>query len=35
MKRTTLSLAIASTLTLAPAATLASENPYLAADGSL
>jgi uncharacterized protein YdeI (BOF family) len=34
MKRTTLSLAIASTLTLAPAATLASENPYFAADGS-
>ncbi len=34
MKRTTLSLAIASTLALAPAATLAAESPYLAADGS-
>ena len=34
MKRTTLSLAIASTFALAPAATLAAESPYLAADGS-
>ncbi|PPK51649.1 NirD/YgiW/YdeI family stress tolerance protein [Marinobacter persicus] len=34
MKRTTLSLAIASTLALAPAAALAEESPYLAADGS-
>lgn len=34
MKRTTLSLAIASTLALAPTATLAAESPYLAADGS-
>jgi len=34
MKRTTLSLAIASTLALAPAATLAAESPYLEPDGS-
>jgi len=34
MKRTTLSLAIASALAVAPAATLAAESPYLAEDGS-
>lgn len=34
MKRSTLSLAIVSTLALAPAAALAAETPYLAADGS-
>jgi uncharacterized protein YdeI (BOF family) len=34
MKRTTLSLAIASTLAITPVATLAAENPYLAEDGS-
>jgi uncharacterized protein YdeI (BOF family) len=34
MKRTTLSLAIASTLAVAPAVTMAAQSPYLASDGS-